>query len=91
VPISAFLLLLLAVPMSYVNPRVGRSFNLLAALFMYMLYSNGLNIVQSFIAQGRLSLTAGLIAIHSCAAAVVLVLLHRRLSVFGWLPRRRTA
>jgi len=90
VPISAFLLLLLAVPMSYVNPRMGRSFNLIAALFMYMLYSNCLNIVQSFIAQGRLSLLAGLVTIHSAAAAVVLALLYRRLSVFGWFPRRRS-
>jgi len=91
VPISAFLLLLLAVPMSFVNPRMGRSFNLLAALFMYMLYSNGLNIVQSFIAQGRLSLPAGLLMIHSVAAITVLALLHRRLSVFGWFPWRRSA
>ena len=91
VPISAFLLLLLAVPMSYVNTRMGRSFNLLAALFMYMLYSNGLNIVQSFIAQGRLSLLAGLVMIHSFAAAVVLAMLYRRLSVFGWFPWRRAA
>jgi len=91
VPISAFLLLLLAVPMSYVNPRMGRSFNLIAALFMYMLYSNCLNIVQSFIAQGRLSLLAGLVMIHSAAAAVVLALLYRRLSVLGWFPWRRSA
>ncbi len=58
VPISALLLVLLAIPLSYVNPRMGRSFNLFTALFMYMLYSNCLNIVQSFIAQGRLSLLA---------------------------------
>src|SRR5580765_9097021 len=40
VPISAFLLMLLAVPLTYVNPRMGRSFNLFAAVFVYMLYSN---------------------------------------------------
>jgi hypothetical protein len=58
---------------------------------MYMLYSNCLNIVQSFIAQGRVSLIGGLVMIHTCAASVVLALLHRRLSVFGWFPRRRVA
>ena len=31
VPISALMLTLLAMPLSYVNPRVGRSFNLIAA------------------------------------------------------------
>ncbi len=40
VPISAVVLTLLALPLSYVNPRMGRSFNLFAAGFLYMLYSN---------------------------------------------------
>jgi len=91
VPISAFLLVLLAVPLSYVNPRMGRSFNLFAALFAYMLYFNCLNIVQSFIAQGRLPLLAGLLLIHSIAATVVVALFQQRLSVLGWFPRRRPA
>ena len=59
VPISALVLTLLAVPLAYVNPRMGRSFNLIAAAFLYMLYSNCLNIVQSFIAQGKLGFLAG--------------------------------
>jgi lipopolysaccharide export system permease protein len=91
VPISAFLLVLLAVPLSYVNPRMGRSFNLFAAVFVYMLYSNCINIVQSFVAQGRLSIGAGLLLIHPIAAALVIMLFYRRLSVFGWFPRRRPA
>ena len=88
VPISAFVLLLLAIPLSYVNPRMGRSFNLVAAGFLYMVYSNCLNIVQSFIAQGRLSMLAGLVAIHSIALALVIVLFWNRLSIFGLFRRR---
>jgi lipopolysaccharide export system permease protein len=88
VPISAFVLLLLAIPLSYVNPRMGRSFNLIAAAFMYMLYSNCLNIVQSVIAQGRLSMPAGLILIHSIALAVVIVMFWNRLSIFGLFRAR---
>ena len=91
VPISAFVLLLLAIPLSYVNPRMGRSFNLVAAAFMYMVYSNCLNIVQSVIAQGRLSMPAGLVLIHSIAIAVVFVLFWNRLSVLGLFRRRRPA
>jgi len=91
VPISAFLLVFLAVPLSYVNTRVGRSFNLFIAVFVYMLYSNCLNIVQSFIAQGRLSMSAGLLLIHPVMAAMIILLLYRRLSVFGWFPRTRPA
>ena len=59
VPISAFILVLLAIPLSYVNPRMGRSFNLITAAFMYTVYNNCLNIVQSVIAQGRLSMLVG--------------------------------
>jgi lipopolysaccharide export system permease protein len=91
VPISALLLVLLAIPLAYVNPRMGRSFNLFTALLMYMLYSNCLNIVQSMIAQGRLSLLLGLLIVHSFAAAVVIALFLKRLAVRGWLPRRGLA
>ena len=64
------MLTLLAIPLAYVNPRVGRSANLLAAAFLYMLYSNCLNIVQSLIAQGKLDFWVGLLAAapHRAAA-----------------------
>ena len=88
VPISAFLLVLIAIPLSYVNPRIGRSFNLFAALFTYMLYSNCLNIVQSMIAQGRLELWAGLVLPHAIALLVVVLLFHQQLSVSGLFARR---
>jgi len=88
VPISAFVLLLLAIPLSYVNPRMGRSFNLIAAAFLYMVYSNCLNLVQSVIAQGRLSMTGGLLLIHTLAIAAVVVLFWNRLSVTGIFNRR---
>ena len=39
VPILALVLTLLAIPLGHVNPRMGRSFNLLAAAFLYMLYT----------------------------------------------------
>jgi lipopolysaccharide export system permease protein len=91
VPISAFLLLLMAIPLAHVNPRMGRSYNLFAAALMYMVYSNCLNIVQSVIAQGRLSVIAGLLIIHSIAAVVVILMFYRRLSVSGWIPRFRAA
>jgi lipopolysaccharide export system permease protein len=88
VPISAFVLVMLAIPLSYVNPRMGRSFNLIAAAFLYMVYSNCLNIVQSVIAQGRLSMPGGLLLIHTVAVAGVVVLFWNRLSVFGLFRRR---
>jgi lipopolysaccharide export system permease protein len=91
VPISALMLTLLAIPLAQVNPRMGRSFNLVAAAFVYMLYSNCLNIVQSFIAQGKLDLWIGLAVPHTIAAILVVVLFGFQLSLFGQLRRRRPA
>ena len=88
VPISALVLLLLAIPLSYVNPRMGRSFNLISGAFLYMVYSNCLNLVQSVIAQGKLSMVAGLILIHSIAIAGVVLMFWNRLSVKGLFRRR---
>jgi lipopolysaccharide export system permease protein len=91
VPISALVLTLLAVPLAYVNPRMGRSFNLIGAAFLYMLYSNCLNIVQSFIAQGKLTFLPGLVLPHAIAIAVVLLLFGHQLRLFGvWRVNART-
>ncbi len=91
VPVSALVLTLLAVPLAYVNPRMGRSFNLIAAAFVYMIYSNCLNIVQSFIAQGKLGFWTGFTLPHAIAIGVVLILLGHQISPFGRLRFRASA
>jgi lipopolysaccharide export system permease protein len=88
VPISALVLTLLAVPLAYVNPRMGRSFNLIAAAFLYMLYSNCLNIVQSLIAQGKLEFWSGLVIPHIVALVVVVLLFYHQLSTSGRFRRK---
>ena len=91
VPILALVLTLLAIPLVYVNPRMGRSFNLLAAAFLYMLYSNCLNIVQSLIAQGKLDFWVGLLrAARRPRSLVVFLLFRHQLSISGLFgaPRR---
>ncbi|HET9338533.1 MAG TPA: LPS export ABC transporter permease LptF [Casimicrobiaceae bacterium] len=87
VPILAFVLTLLAIPLSHVNPRLGRSFNLVSAAFLYLLYTNCLNIVQSLIAQGKLDFWVGLVAPHATALVVVFILFRHQLSVFGLFRR----
>jgi lipopolysaccharide export system permease protein len=83
VPILAIVLTLLAIPLSYVNPRMGRSFNLIAAVFLYLLYTNCINIVQSLIAQGKLDLWLGLLVPHLTALLVVVLLFRHQLSISG--------
>lgn len=82
-PVSALLLSLLAIPLSFVNPRAGRSVNLIVALLAYMIYSNLLSIMQASIAQSRVSLAFGLMAVHAMMLIVLLLLFYRRLSVFS--------
>jgi lipopolysaccharide export system permease protein len=87
VPILALVLTLLAIPLSFVNPRMGRSFNLFAAAFLYMLYTNCINIVQSLIAQGKLDLWLGLLLPHMVALLVVFLLFRHQLSITGLFGR----
>ncbi len=82
-PVSALLLSLLAIPLSFVNPRAGRSTNLVMALLVYMVYSNLLSIMQASIAQSRVALAPGMLAVHAMMLIVLLLLFYRRLSVFS--------
>lgn len=77
-PVSAFILALLAIPLSFVNPRAGRSVNLILALLLYMVYSNFLSITQAWVAQGKLSPHIGLWLVHGVMAGVLLLLFYRR-------------
>ena len=83
VPILALVLTLVAIPLGQVNPRMGRSFNLLSAAFLYMVYSNGLNIIQSLIAQGKLDFWIGLLVPHALAIALVVALFTYRMGLWG--------
>jgi lipopolysaccharide export system permease protein len=80
-PASALILTLLAIPLSFVNPRAGRSMNLVLALLIYMAYSNLLSITQAQIAQSRLSLSLGMFAVHAAMLLILLALFYRRLLV----------
>jgi lipopolysaccharide export system permease protein len=88
-PLSALVLSLLAIPLSEVKPRVGRSFNLLAAVFLYFLYSNGVSISETMVASGKLQPWQAVIGVHGAMALLVAVLLYRRMSL-RWLPAWRS-
>ncbi|MBZ0105247.1 MAG: LPS export ABC transporter permease LptF [Sulfuricella denitrificans] len=90
-PLSALLLALLAIPLSFVNPRAGRSLNLMLALITYLIYSNCLSIAQGLVAQGKLTPLLGLWLVHAALAALLLILFYQRLrtspSLFARLRR----
>ncbi|MBI3374448.1 MAG: LPS export ABC transporter permease LptF [Betaproteobacteria bacterium] len=81
-PVSTFILSLLAIPMSFVNPRAGRSINLLFGLLAYIVYANMLTISQARVAQGKLAFSTGWWLVHAVMFAVLLVMFAHRLSLF---------
>jgi len=87
-PIVAVLLALLAIPLAYLNPRVGRSFNLILAVLAFLLYNNGMSVMQAWVQQGRVSFGVGVWFVHALVAAVVLALFVRRVYMQRWVPRR---
>lgn len=89
VPLSALTLALLAIPLSFVNPRAGRTNNLLFALLTFMIYSNLLSVSQAWVAQGRLSFAIGVWGVHALMFATLILLFWKRLAVFSaWRLRR---
>jgi lipopolysaccharide export system permease protein len=81
IPISAAVLALLAIPMSFVNPRAGRSLNLLFALFTYIVYSNLLSVSQARVAQGRMDFGVGWWLVHAGMIALLLFMFARRMQL----------
>lgn len=88
-PLAALNLALLAIPLSFVNPRAGRTNNLVLALLTYMFYSNLISVCQAWVAQGKLRFETGWWLVHVVMFVVLLLLFFKRLSVFTWVRLRR--
>jgi len=88
-PISAAILALLAIPLGYVNPRAGRSLNLILAIVLYMFYNNMISVTNTWVGQGKLSPGFGLWAIHAAMLTVTLLMFYRRMTLFS-LRRKLT-
>ncbi len=81
IPVSALVLALLAIPMSFVNPRAGRSANLLFALFTFIVYSNLLSVSQARVAQGRLDFAIGCWLVHAGMVVLLVVMFAQRMQL----------
>jgi len=80
-PLMGILLMLLAIPLGFVNPRGGRSANLLIALFLFVFYSNMLSYAQATVVQNRSSLMLAWWPVHLVALLVVVIFFSWRLKV----------
>lgn len=80
-PIAALNLALLAIPLGAVNPRLGRSGDLLIAGLIGLLYMNLMNLSRAWISGGKLPFGVGAWAIHAIVFGLAMYLLIRRLRI----------
>ena len=80
---------LLAIPLSFFNPRSGRSFHLIAALLIYLIYSNLLSVSHAWVLAGKLSPWVGLWSVHLILLFLITYFYHWRLSLNTFQRWRR--
>jgi lipopolysaccharide export system permease protein len=80
-PLMCLLLMLLAIPLGFVNPRAGRSANLMIALVLAVVYSNMVSVFQASVVQGRMSILLAWWPTHLVALLMILLLFTWRVKV----------
>lgn len=91
--LAALNLAVLALAATRVNPRVGRSGNLMFSLLLFQVYLNLLSLGQTWIASGKIGFLAYNLLLHGGMLAAGLLWLAKRQYNWGWrlrLPARAT-
>ena len=77
-PMTCLMQMLLAIPLGFVNPRRGRTLNLMIALLLAATYFNATNIMQAMVAQGKTSFATSWWPLHAAAGALIVLLFFWR-------------
>ncbi|MDP2786901.1 MAG: LPS export ABC transporter permease LptF [Pseudomonadota bacterium] len=77
-PISALLLCLLAVPLSYSNPRAGGSLNVAFTVLIYLAYNNFVGLSKGWVERSTMGATESLLLVHGLMLLVLLAMFWRR-------------
>jgi len=77
-PISALILVFLAIPLSVINPRSGRSVNIILALLLFVIYNNLLGVSHSIVSIGNTKILYGLWPVHLSFGSIAIYLFYRR-------------
>ena len=84
-PVAAIVLSLMAIPLSFVNPRSGTSWNGVFAVVVFFLYYNTLSIFQGWTAQGHIPGWLGVTPVHLGMVVILVLLFSKALFGFRWL------
>ena len=87
-PISALLLVFLAIPLSVINPRSGRSINIIMALLLFVIYNNLLGVFHSIVSIGNTKIWYGLWPVHLSFGTIAVYLLYRRTLNLPLFPKK---
>jgi lipopolysaccharide export system permease protein len=77
-PLTCLMQMLLAIPLGFVNPRRGRTLNLMIALLLAVTYFNVTSIMQAMVAQGKSSFGMSWWPLHLAAGALIVLLFFWR-------------
>jgi lipopolysaccharide export system permease protein len=80
-PLATLNLALLAVPLGAVNPRLGRTGDLLLAGLIALLYMNLINLSRSWIGNGAVDFGIGVWAIHAIVMVMTIYLFWHKLRI----------
>ena len=80
-PVSVVAVALLAIPLAFVNPRLGSSVNIVTGVLIYFAYTNLNGLMRSWIAQERIGFSLGVWVTHAVILAIALFLFHRRMNL----------
>ncbi len=88
-PIMCLLLILLAIPLGFVSPRRGRSFNLMIAVLLAISYHNAVAILKGSVAAGKIAFAGSWWPVHFGILMLALLLfLWRENTNSRWHPVR---
>ena len=88
IPLLVFVITLLAVPLSRVNPRQGRFLKLLPAILLYMAYLALLIAARGALDKGKIPQALGLWWVHGVFVLIGLLLLYWEPLRLKWAARR---
>nr|WP_070358482.1 LPS export ABC transporter permease LptF [Duganella sp. HH105] len=80
-PVTCLLLILLAIPLGFVNPRAGSSANLIISLLIFFSYSNLVKLVEANVKQGKSMFALSWWPLHLVVALLVFGLFAWRLNL----------
>jgi lipopolysaccharide export system permease protein len=90
-PLMALVFVIIAIPLSYIDPRRGRYTALIMAVLIYFTYSNLLKLMQAWVGSGKIDFVIGSWILHIIGALLGLAFIfyrqNRSITIYGLYKR----